>query len=392
MTPPRLLNNYPPGSVKRKPKACELRQNNTNVLDFGPKHRKHILLVSVMQCLSDSVTDQSRVQGIEFLSSHHFPLTVKTDTPNCSQPWVIGDSWVPKRWKTKPLNGSTGRVQPTLRGTSPEATKRIILTSTHTNIALLAPPHPDPQLVIHYKSFCISCSCLSFKLDLQVPPPEPGSPHPDRWEAQRNNTSTGAGGCSVRFRAPTPSGWAGASRGGDFGMTPWCDDLVCSWRRLLADCHSLPFPWTLSLHRRWCPSASHHPVTFLFLPALTVPLPCPFLSLGLSLRRPRCPSASHHSFPSHSLGRLCQRSPRTCPEGGMGGEGEIFFGFWGCFLNPLFCSEHLNLHKLGVKAPPTIHQKWGKWGGGFCAPVHTGQTHFWGVFGRNNQQCNNAPQ
>ena len=98
-----------------------------------------------------------------------------------------------------------------------------------------------------------------------------------------------------------------------FGMTPWCDDLVCSWRRLLADRHSLAFPWTLSLHRRWCPSAPHHPVTFLFLPALTVPLPCPFLSLGLSLRRPRCPSASHQSFPSLSLGRLCQRSPRTCP-------------------------------------------------------------------------------
>ena len=46
--------------------------------------------------------------------------------------------------------------------------------------------------------------------------------------------------------------------GGGGGMTPRCDDLVCSWRRLLADRHSLPFPWTLSLHRRWCPSASHH--------------------------------------------------------------------------------------------------------------------------------------
>ena len=67
-------------------------------------------------------------------------------------------------------------------------------------------------------------------------------------------------------------------------MTPWCDDLICSWRRLLADRHSLPFPWTLSLHRRWCPSASHHPLTFLFLPALTFPLPFPFPSLGLSLR------------------------------------------------------------------------------------------------------------
>ena len=100
---------------------------------------------------------------------------------------------------------------------------------------------------------------------------------------------------------------------GDFGMTPWCDDLVCSWRRLLADRHSLPFPWTLSLHRRWCPSASHHPLSFLFLPALTFPLSFPFPSLGLSLRRPQCPSASPHSFPTHCFGQLCQRSPRTCP-------------------------------------------------------------------------------
>ena len=75
--------------------------------------------------------------------------------------------------------------------------------------------------------------------------------------------------------------------GGGFGMTPWCDDLVCSWRRLLADRHSLPFPWTLSLHRRWCPSASHHPLTFLFLLALTFPLPSPFPSLGLSKGRER---------------------------------------------------------------------------------------------------------
>ena len=84
----------------------------------------------------------------------------------------------------------------------------------------------------------------------------------------------------------------GGVKEGGFGMTPWCDDLVCSGRRLLADRHSLPFPWTLSLRRRWCPSASHHPLTFLFLPALTFPLPFPFPSLGLSLRRPQCPSAS----------------------------------------------------------------------------------------------------
>ena len=96
-------------------------------------------------------------------------------------------------------------------------------------------------------------------------------------------------------------------------MTPWCVVLVCNWRRPLADRHSLPFPWILSLHRWWCPSASHHPVTFLFLLARTFPLYFPFLSLGFSLHRPWYPSASHHSFPFHSLGRLCQRSPRTCP-------------------------------------------------------------------------------
>ena len=85
-------------------------------------------------------------------------------------------------------------------------------------------------------------------------------------------------------------------------MTPWCIVLICSWRRLLADRHSLPFPWTLFLHWRWCPSASHHPVTFLFLLALSFPLYFPFLSLGLSLHRPWCPSASHHFFPFLSLG------------------------------------------------------------------------------------------
>ena len=128
---------------------------------------------------------------------------------------------------------------------------------------------------------------------------------------------------SGRHAPPVPArGWRRSSSNlykksrtntGGFGMSPWCDDLVYSSRRLLADRHSLPFPWTLSLHRRWCPSASHHPLTFLFLPALTFPLPSPFPSLGLFLRRPPCPSASPHSFPSLSLGRLCQRSPRTCP-------------------------------------------------------------------------------
>ena len=57
-----------------------------------------------------------------------------------------------------------------------------------------------------------------------------------------------------------------------------CIVLVCSWRRQLADRQLLPFPWTLSVHRRWCPSASHPPVSFLFLFALSFPLyfPWPF--------------------------------------------------------------------------------------------------------------------
>ena len=42
-------------------------------------------------------------------------------------------------------------------------------------------------------------------------------------------------------------GWGG------FGMSSWCVVLICSWWRLLTDRYSLlPFPWTLSLHRRWC--------------------------------------------------------------------------------------------------------------------------------------------
>ena len=99
--------------------------------------------------------------------------------------------------------------------------------------------------------------------------------------------------------APSPREARAQGRGGEVGMTPWSRvgrprgdgppvAMVCCsrrWWRLLADRHLLPFPWTPSLHRRWCPSASHRPVTFLFLPALTFPLPFPFLSLGLSLHR-----------------------------------------------------------------------------------------------------------
>ena len=52
---------------------------------------------------------------------------------------------------------------------------------------------------------------------------------------------------------------------GSLACRLWCIVLVCSGRRLLADRPSLPFPWTLSLHRRWCPSASHHSFPFLSL-------------------------------------------------------------------------------------------------------------------------------
>ena len=41
-----------------------------------------------------------------------------------------------------------------------------------------------------------------------------------------------------------------------------------------------PSPWTPSLRRRWCPSASHRPVSFLSLLGLSFPLYFPFLSLG----------------------------------------------------------------------------------------------------------------
>ena len=78
--------------------------------------------------------------------------------------------------------------------------------------------------------------------------------------------------------------------GGDVSMTPQCV-MVCSWRRLLPNHHLLPFPWTLSLHRQRCPSATHRPVSSLSLLGLSCPLYCPFLFIG----------------------KLCQRSPRTVP-------------------------------------------------------------------------------
>ena len=65
--------------------------------------------------------------------------------------------------------------------------------------------------------------------------------------------------------------------GGGGGMSPWCIVLAALIGR--SPFAALP---TLSLHRRWCPSASHQPVSFLFLLALSFPLYFPFLSFGLS--------------------------------------------------------------------------------------------------------------
>ena len=62
------------------------------------------------------------------------------------------------------------------------------------------------------------------------------------------------------------------------GMTRWCV-LVGSRRRQSADGHSLPFPWPLSLHRRWCPSASHRPLSCLSPVGLSFSVGVPLLSL-----------------------------------------------------------------------------------------------------------------
>ena len=94
----------------------------------------------------------------------------------------------------------------------------------------------------------------------------------------------------------------------------WCVVLVCSWRRLLADRHLLPFPLSLCLHRRWCPSASHHPVSFLFLLALSFPLYFPFLSVGLCL----------YTFPF--LWSVMPTEPPDYEKRGAGGRGEG--GLW----------------------------------------------------------------
>ena len=89
----------------------------------------------------------------------------------------------------------------------------------------------------------------------------------------------GQGGWSLP--QPTAGGAETVMRGGGFGMSSWC---VVPCVQLAAPIGRSPFaalfPWTLSLRRRWRRSASHRPVTFLFLFALPFPLYFPFLSLG----------------------------------------------------------------------------------------------------------------
>ena len=82
----------------------------------------------------------------------------------------------------------------------------------------------------------------------------------------------------------------GMSRGGrGLACRLGCFVLVCSRWHLLADRHSPPFPWTLSLRRRRCPLASHRPVPSLSLLALSFPWYHPFLSLGLLRQRTPLP-------------------------------------------------------------------------------------------------------
>ena len=63
-------------------------------------------------------------------------------------------------------------------------------------------------------------------------------------------------------------------------MTSPCA-LVCSGRRRLADRHLLPFPWTLSLRRRRCPSASHHSSPSKAYLSLSTSLSFPFGGAGV---------------------------------------------------------------------------------------------------------------
>ena len=163
------------------------------------------------------------------------------------------------------------------------------------------------------------------------PPCEPAAPWSSRGRGPEGYTARrpllgggrgGRGGGAAKVYVPKmaqsdfPNGkyrffprWSLWTLGGS--MTRWCV-LVCCWLRLLADRPSLPFPWTLSLHRRWCPSASHRPVSFLSLLGLSFSLYFPFISLGRLCQWSPGLSLVHCSVPGpHGGGQLPRRWPGT---------------------------------------------------------------------------------
>ena len=90
-----------------------------------------------------------------------------------------------------------------------------------------SPPNrvPNARCTVHSSQALVPSACSQPHTPLCHPPPTP-------W-----------GGAQVQPTATHPKHFGLApGGGGGVGMTPWCDDLVCSWRRLLADRHSLPFP------------------------------------------------------------------------------------------------------------------------------------------------------
>ena len=130
--------------------------------------------------------------------------------------------------------------------------------------------------------------------------------------------------------------------------------LVFGWQRQLTDHHSLPFPWILSLHRRWCPSASHHHVSFLSLLAYLL------LSTSVSFPLAGCANGATRLSPFQcsvsgphiglAIGRV---RPSGHPRPAVGGSVPNG-GFWalGC---PLAGSLHQRGHKTTFRLSiPTL--------------------------------------
>ena len=120
--------------------------------------------------------------------------------------------------------------------------------------------------------------------------------------------------------------------GGGLACRLWCIVLICSWRRLLAYRHSLPFPWSLSLHRRWCPSACPHPVSFLILLVLSMYL-CTGGGGGAGTTHALMTPLPQTKVPVHRPYTLCSSGPMAGPQLFSGGDrGETYglhLGSWG---------------------------------------------------------------